>query len=485
MSCFTDILLQNENNCFVRFIGVNRSYTEDIAELDRLYGSWDYVRVNGLMPPQDKDELERLRHEAIGFENSFEGARVLALYRSSVPSVNPSIEKNLVISLLYWSALLETEKGVFVYSGKTGYKEYLFCYFAHLKGWQVLMLMPVGEGRLSDVLLEKSDRIALGEETAADIPQFVPRLNHAPHRPPAPAHTEDHTGERSAVTGNIRVKMPPRPGRGGSPVRDSRANTPPRPNSRVSIPPRPDRNGAPPFGADRGRVPPRPSAPSRPAAPPMNSGVGWRGLPPRPANNTPQTAPRPAGRVLSWSDIAGLSGSVVKLEALGYAGAVSAHGSGVAISSYGYILTGFSLLRDSMQIKVKVERDDKTYYARVIKYHTEHDLAVIKIERLLTPLPIFTGTPEPSIGQPIYLIGSGGGRLNNIYEGTITGFRSYYGYNNIVFSAQQEFGSGGGALLNNCGELIGLCFGKAYGVHAADQAVTSRLFEPFVRGFLV
>ena len=25
MSCFTDILLQNENNCFVRFIGVKMS----------------------------------------------------------------------------------------------------------------------------------------------------------------------------------------------------------------------------------------------------------------------------------------------------------------------------------------------------------------------------------------------------------------------------------------------------------------------------
>lgn len=543
MSCFTDRLIQSDDSFFVRCVGVSDSYIKDILELDTLYGGWDYVRVNGLMPPQDKDTLERLRIEALDFESSFEGARVLALYRSSVPSVNPSIENNLVISLLYWRALLESDKGVFVYSGKTGYKEYLFCYMAYLLGWQVFMLMPVGEGKLSEVLTVRSEQLVIGEEKAVDIPTFVPPLNSPPHSPPQrrTVPEEDHTGERSPITGNVRLKVPPRAGRHGSPVTNgNRVNIPPRPDrnapppngaavpprpergqpptggNRVNIPPRPDRNapppngaaipprpdrGQPPMGGNRVNIPPRPdrnapppngAVPPRPARSgfpprtpiPAHSGMGWRELPPRPQSRPPQNAPAPAGRVMSWSEIAGLSGSVVRLEALGYAGATSVIGSGVVINRHGYILTGFSMVRDSMQIKVRVERDEHTYYARVIKYHTEHDLAVLKIECMVTPLTIYTGVQEPTEGQPIYIIGSGGGRLNNIYEGKITGFKNYYGFNNIVFSSQQDHGSTGGALLNSCGELIGLCFGTAYGAYAADQAVSCRMLEPFVHGFL-
>lgn len=475
MSCFTDRLIQSDDSFFVRCVGVSDSYIKDILELDTLYGGWDYVRVNGLMPPQDKDTLERLRIEALDFESSFEGARVLALYRSSVPSVNPSIENNLVISLLYWRALLESDKGVFVYSGKTGYKEYLFCYMAYLLGWQVFMLMPVGEGKLSEVLTVRSEQLVIGEEKAVDIPKFVPPLNSPPRRPPQrrTVPEEDHTGERSPITGNVRLKVPPRAGRHGSPVTNG---------NRVNIPPRPDRNAPTPNGA----APPRPARSGFPPRTPIpaHSGMGWRELPPRPQSRPPQNAPAPAGRVMSWSEIAGLSGSVVRLEALGYAGATSVIGSGVVINRHGYILTSFSMVRDSMQIKARVERDEHTYYARVIKYHTEHDLAVLKIECMVTPLTIYTGVQEPTEGQPIYIIGSGGGRLNNIYEGKITGFKNYYGFNNIVFSSQQDHGSTGGALLNSCGELIGLCFGTAYGAYAADQAVSCRMLEPFVHGFL-
>ena len=474
MSKLIDKIITADKGCFVRCTGVSGTYTEDIEELDRIYGGKDYIRVNTLTPPSDPAELEALRLEAMDFEDSFEGARVLALYRSSVATVNPSIEKNLVISILHWRRLLGEREGLFIYCGRTGYKEFLFCYLASMLGWKVFMLMPVGEGKLAEVLTERAERLELGMETPVDIPEYVPRPvpaalipSDGPELSPIivperrrsiPTAGEYVSHGRSPVTGNIRVTVPPRERRRGNvPAKGEYkclGRSPETGNIRVSVPPRERRRASQPC----------------PAAAQMTSQI------------TDMTAVKKKLPELSHSEAAGLSGSVVMIEAPEFPGMKGIQGSGIAVSEDGFIVTCFGLIRDAMQINVKVEGDDRTYYGRVIKYHNEHDLAVLRIERRLEPLPM--AKTALYRGQKLYFIGSSGTGRNLVSEGSITGFKSFYNGEAIQFTSAFFAGSTGGALINAQGELIGMCYGSIYGLHAVDLAVSSRVIEPFVKGFV-
>ena len=158
-------------------------------------------------------------------------------------------------------------------------------------------------------------------------------------------------------------------------------------------------------------------------------------------------------------------------------------GSGIMISSSGYILTNNHVARTSREFAVRVENDTKVYFTnRMIKYHSDFDLAIIRIDRKLTPLPIYQG-PKPLVrGQRVVAIGSPQGLFNTVSDGIISGFRTIDMVDMIQFTAPISSGSSGGALLNMYGELIGISTAGIDDAQNINFAVDYKTILNFTRG---
>lgn len=484
MSIMTDRLENSGGGCFLRCVGVSDTYINDILELDRRFGGEGYLRLDKLDTPQSTDDVERLRRGSADFAESFEGARLLALYRESVTSINTSIETNLIISLLHWSRLMGSRTGgVLVYCGKTGYKEYLFCYLAYMKGWRVLMLMPEGEGKLSPVLTDKSELITLGMPYSADIPPYVPPRPAPPppvRQPAASQQSYTRPAQRPQHTDNIRVAIPPRERRNGprpnAPIRGDEGNI------KVKIPPRQRSKG-------NTNVPRQTNtATAQNIAFDTHSDIPevdtkypsdpWK-------RSTTATQTYTARRELSSEEIARLAESVVMITICDKYGDMTGSASGIAINHNGYILTNYHVISNGSYFLVRFENDRTAYPVQIVKYNNVHDMALLKINRSTKPLPLYREAHHELVrGQKVIAIGSPLGLFNTVSDGIISGFRVVGDTDMIQFTAPISHGSSGGALLNTCGEIIGMCTGGAKEGQNINLAVSCRLIEPFIMNFI-
>ena len=279
-------------------------------------------------------------------------------------------------------------------------------------------------------------------------------------------------------------------------------------NIRVSIPPRPDRKAKAPTAANI------PSQPARTARP-LNSGNGniKVTIPPRAGRigspvttgvpNRQSTAPRferqyrdtrgysytqdtgkAERRELSFEELARRSDSVVMVAVCDNNGNVRGNGSGIAISEDGFILTNCHVVNRGGMLMARFENDDHPFPMQVIKYHTEHDMALLRVSRRLRPLKLYCGQKELVRGQKVVAIGSPMGLFNSFSDGIISGFRMVNGIQAIQFTAPISPGSSGGALMNVYGELIGMCFGGIENGQNLNLAISCRDIEPFVRNFI-
>ena len=138
-------------------------------------------------------------------------------------------------------------------------------------------------------------------------------------------------------------------------------------------------------------------------------------------------------------------------------GKVIGTGSGIMVGRDGYILTNNHVARGGSYYSVRIEEDDKLYETdQVIKYHPLWDLALIRIDRILNPLPIYRGNKPLVRGQKVVAIGSPLGLFNSVSDGIISGFRKIDQVDMIQFTAPISRGSSGGAVLNMYGEVIGI-----------------------------
>lgn len=502
MSRMIDRLAESGSGCFVRCVGVSDSYLLDIEELDRRFEGEGYLRLNKLDTPTNSDELERLRKESEEFAESFEGARLLALYRESVSNLNPSIETNLITSLLYWSKLLGSRTGgVLIYCGKAGYKEYLFCYLAYMKGWRVLMLMPEGEGKLSSVLTEKSELITLGMPYAVQIPAYVPPR---PVTPPPVRQPATRTYPSTPQADNTRYGTPPREYRNGprpnAPMRGDEGNI------KVTIPPRERRNGPRPNAPMRGdegnikvKIPPRPRSNGSSNVPRQTRHAedipfdthsdiptvenNFTPIPKR--DNSPAQQPYNSRRELSSEEIARLAESVVMITVCDKFGDMIGSGSGIVINADGYILTNHHVINKGSYFLARFENDRTAYPVQIVKYNNVHDMALLKIQRRAKPLRLYRNKQTDLVrGQKVIAIGSPLGLFNTVSDGIISGFRVIDVTDMIQFTAPISPGSSGGALLNTYGEIIGMCTGGAKEGQNINLAVSCRMIEPFIMNFI-
>ena len=168
------------------------------------------------------------------------------------------------------------------------------------------------------------------------------------------------------------------------------------------------------------------------------------------------TPPQP--NELSYEEIASLASSVVMIRIHDRTGEIVGSGSGIAIGKKGYILTNCHVVNKGAFFSVRLENDENIYQtSQIIKYHSQFDLAIIRIERQLKPIKIYDGRKPLARGQKVVAIGSPLGLFNSVSDGIIAGFREVEDRGEMIqFTAPISEGSSGGALLNMYGELIGI-----------------------------
>ncbi|KPI52383.1 serine protease [Clostridioides difficile] len=203
--------------------------------------------------------------------------------------------------------------------------------------------------------------------------------------------------------------------------------------------------------------------------------------------NTKHTSKKPIQNKeieLSYEELAMLSSSIVMIVVCNSEEKPFKSGSGVVINSEGYILTNLHVVNDGYSFLVRFENDDNVYTSyQIIKYHTDYDLAVIKVDRKCKPIPINV-SKKPVRGQKIVAIGSPLGLFNTVSDGIISAFRDFETVQMIQFTAPISSGSSGGALLDMFGNLLGLISAGYDDGQNLNLAVESNLVKMFANNFI-
>jgi len=187
-------------------------------------------------------------------------------------------------------------------------------------------------------------------------------------------------------------------------------------------------------------------------------------------------------REKSMEELAGLASSVVMIAIHNSRGDVIGTGSGIMISEKGFILTNNHVARGGSFYSVRIEDDDNVYRTdEIIKYNPVIDLAVIRIDRRLAPIPIYNGK-KPVRGQKVVAIGSPLGLFNSVSDGIISGFRLIDSVEMIQFTAPISHGSSGGAILNMNGEVIGISTAGFDAGQNLNLAVSYEYINTFLMG---
>ncbi|KYH34361.1 putative serine protease HhoB precursor [Clostridium tepidiprofundi DSM 19306] len=144
------------------------------------------------------------------------------------------------------------------------------------------------------------------------------------------------------------------------------------------------------------------------------------------------------------------------------------NGSGIIISSDGYIVTSAKLVNKKCNTFVKLNTS-KTYKAKIIGKNEAFNLAVIKIDKNNLPFAKLGDSKNVKVGDFIVAVGNPLGEKNcgAITTGIISSISTrkikcsdksgrYTAYKLLETDATMNYGNIGGALCNSSGEIIGI-----------------------------
>ncbi len=144
--------------------------------------------------------------------------------------------------------------------------------------------------------------------------------------------------------------------------------------------------------------------------------------------------------------------------------AYMASGSGVIISSDGYIVTNNHVIDQSNQIEV-VLNDKRSFKAKIIGVDPNTDLALLKIDaNNLVKIP-FGNSDDLKIGEWVLAIGNPFNLTSTVTAGIVSAKARNINVNNRSSYSIESFiqtdaavnpGNSGGALVNTRGELVGI-----------------------------
>lgn len=475
--------------CFVRALGAGR---DDILRLDSLLlqnmreGTVLYNRIHTLpSAPAAQDAAyysgcyqnwtasrkSCMRTKASGDDAVLSGllgkavSEVTEKYRQIKPGMSETIERNFVVKLLHWFDVVTQELTArrICAQGDGGEniklavhnvekeQEFLFYYMLALVGVDVILLQSKSDILLSQPLKGLSAEFVLGNYADIAVPDFSPeKAQTAAHPAAGTGDLRQGTGaetehaENRQENGNIRVVIP---------QRHDRRKTQPQP---VEIPRRQERVQEQPV-----RV----------------------AVPRHPVQDSP-SARSGARAEKSFEQLAQLASSVVMINIHDNKGEFMGSGSGIMIGRKGYILTNQHVASGGSYYTVRIEDDETCYKTKeIIKYNHVLDLAVIRIDRTLNPLPVYKGPQGLVRGQKVVAIGSPLGLFNSVSDGIISGFRKFDGVDMIQFTAPTSPGSSGGAVLNMYGEVIGISTAGIPDAQGINLAVGYEFINMFAQGF--
>lgn len=144
----------------------------------------------------------------------------------------------------------------------------------------------------------------------------------------------------------------------------------------------------------------------------------------------------------------------------------NAFGSGVIISSDGYIVTNNHVVQDAERLTVTLN-DKRELPARIVGIDPATDLAVIKIQADNLQFIPFGNSDSARIGEPVLAIGNPFNLTSTVTAGIISAKARYMNIINnpgvestiesfIQTDAAVNSGNSGGALVNGRAELIGI-----------------------------
>ena len=143
-------------------------------------------------------------------------------------------------------------------------------------------------------------------------------------------------------------------------------------------------------------------------------------------------------------------------------------GSGVIISSDGYIITNNHVVENATKITVRM-RDGSVYEGTLVGRDSESDIAVIKIEGKNLPFAVFGDSDTLVVGELAVVIGNPLGELGGtVTEGIISALNRDIRVGNQLMnllqtSAAVNPGNSGGGLFNSRGEVMGIVNAKSGG----------------------
>jgi Do/DeqQ family serine protease len=135
-------------------------------------------------------------------------------------------------------------------------------------------------------------------------------------------------------------------------------------------------------------------------------------------------------------------------------------GSGVIVSSGGYILTNNHVVEAADEIEVALQ-DDRKLLAKVVGSDPDADLAVLRVDAKDLPAITFGSSDNLRVGDIVLAIGNPLGIGQTVTSGIVSGLgRSGLGINTfenfIQTDAAINQGNSGGALVDARGNLIGI-----------------------------
>jgi len=135
-------------------------------------------------------------------------------------------------------------------------------------------------------------------------------------------------------------------------------------------------------------------------------------------------------------------------------------GSGILVSSNGYILTNNHVVDKSSKLKVELS-DGRDFTGKIVGTDPQTDVAVVKIEANDLPTLPFANSDSARVGDLCFAIGNPFGQDHTVTMGIVSAKNRHLGSttsidNFIQTDASINPGNSGGALINSRGELIGM-----------------------------
>ena len=151
-------------------------------------------------------------------------------------------------------------------------------------------------------------------------------------------------------------------------------------------------------------------------------------------------------------------------------------GSGFVLTSDGYIVANYHVVKDAQTVKVTMYNGDE-YDAQYVGGDEDYDIAVIKIEATGLPAVTLGNSEELNVGDHVLAIGNPLGDLTfSMSGGMVSSVNRTINvdgtpFNMIQTDASINPGNSGGPLLNSYGEVVGIVSAKYSSYGTSGESV--------------